>query len=69
MKIKSADKITSIQFEVEVTPGEITYFLRNWDYAHWEQLCGQSWEEIYKCDKLEELYQKYILTDEYKKLH
>lgn len=69
MKIKSADKITSIQFEVEEINGEITYYSRDWDYSHWQQLYGESWEEIYNCEKLEELYQKYILTDDYKKIH
>ena len=65
MKIKSVDKVTQIQFEIENLDGRTYLYRRDWNYDDWEILLGQSWETLYDCDELEEMYQTYITTDDY----
>jgi hypothetical protein len=70
MKIKQVYKTQHIQFEViEDSIDYPTIYRRDWYCDVWEQLCGESWESLYEYDNLEEMYQKYKLTDEYKKIY
>jgi hypothetical protein len=69
MEIIDAYKLTFIQFELKDRNGHHLYYRRCWEYDDWEQLCGDSWEPLNFSDELEEIYQKYKLTDGYDSIH
>jgi hypothetical protein len=68
MGIIDAYKITYIQFEWRDINNHHLYYRRDWEYNNWEQLCGDSWDPLHVSDELEEMYQKYILTDAYERI-